>query len=86
MASVLSPPGISRLWEQVRFVNETATWSKRAGEWIGFFKEGLIMKVQNVACCLNRETHLQKVATLKQYPPAYGRSSPDTPRIESPLQ
>ena len=41
MASVLSPPGISRLWEQVRFVNETATWSKRAGEWIGFFKEGL---------------------------------------------
>ena len=38
MASVLSPPGINRLWNQVRFVNETATWSKRAGEWFDFFK------------------------------------------------
>jgi glycosyltransferase involved in cell wall biosynthesis len=41
MASVLSPPGINRLWEQVRFVNETATWGKRACEWIDFFKERL---------------------------------------------
>jgi glycosyltransferase involved in cell wall biosynthesis len=38
MASVLSPPGIDRLWSQVRFVNETATWGRRAGEWIDFFK------------------------------------------------
>jgi hypothetical protein len=35
---VLSPPGIDRLWSQVRFVNETATWGRRAGEWIDFFK------------------------------------------------
>jgi glycosyltransferase involved in cell wall biosynthesis len=38
MALVRSPPGIDRLWEQVRFVNDTATWGGRAGEWIGFFK------------------------------------------------
>jgi glycosyltransferase involved in cell wall biosynthesis len=38
MASVLSPPGIARLWDQVRFVNDTATWSERAGEWLGFFR------------------------------------------------
>ena len=38
MASVLSPPGIDRLWNQVRFVNDTATWDRRAGEWIDFFK------------------------------------------------
>jgi glycosyltransferase involved in cell wall biosynthesis len=38
MASILSPPGIARLWDQVRFVNDTATWSKRADEWLAFFK------------------------------------------------
>jgi glycosyltransferase involved in cell wall biosynthesis len=38
MASVLSPPSIDRLWNQVRFVNDTATWSMRAGEWTDFFK------------------------------------------------
>jgi glycosyltransferase involved in cell wall biosynthesis len=39
MASVLSPPGIDRLWQQVRFINETATWKILAGEWAGFFKQ-----------------------------------------------
>ena len=33
MASVRSPAGIARLWEQVRFVNATATWDVRAREW-----------------------------------------------------
>ena len=59
---------------------------RRAGEWAGFFKQRICLKVQNVAGCLNSETHLHKVAPLKQYPPAYGRNSPDTPRIKSPLQ
>ena len=39
MASALSPPGIERLWSQVRFVNDKATWSIRAGEWSAFFKQ-----------------------------------------------
>jgi glycosyltransferase involved in cell wall biosynthesis len=33
MASVTSKAGIDRLWEQVRFVNRTATWAIRAHQW-----------------------------------------------------
>ena len=71
-----------------RFVSSTKRrlGGQRAGEWADFFKSAHCLKVQNVAGCLNSETHLHKVAPLKQYPPAYGRNSPDTPRIKSPLQ